>query len=132
MSVKDKLDKEQLELKEYIDTENFDNINFGKSPNDLVFLFKAIKADNDNRRKENSDLRKMLDFESEKLHKSVSDGDTMMKSLLDKEKDELSRKLDEQEKLAKAPQGSRPESPTDSYNSESITLGGSLGLCSSD
>ena len=100
--IQDKLDKEQLELKEYIDTENFDNINFGKSPNDLVFLFKAIKADNDNRRKENSDLRKMLDFESEKLHKSVSDGDTMMKSLLDKEKDQLSRKLDEQEKLAKA------------------------------
>ena len=35
-----------------------------------------------------------------------------------------------QEKLANAPQGSRPDSPTLSF--ESITLGGSLGLCSSD
>ena len=68
----------------------------------MVFLFKAIKADNDNRRKENNDLRKMLDFESEKLQKSVSLGDTNMKCLLDKEKDELNRKLEEQERLAKA------------------------------
>ena len=35
-----------------------------------------------------------------------------------------------QKKLANAPQGSRPDSPTDSLSFETITLGGSLGILS--
>ena len=65
-----------------------------------------------------------------------------MDDLIDQEKGPFSEPMENlvpipidnqiQEKLAKAPQGSRPESPTDSYNSESISLGASLGICTSE
>ena len=98
--IKMKMDREQLDLKEYIDQENFDGLDVGKHPNDTIFLFKSMKLENDRRKRENDELQSILLKDKQELQNSLMDGDKKMQSLLDKETEAVRRRLEDQARLA--------------------------------
>ena len=98
--IKMKMDREQLDLKEYIDQENFDGLDVGKHPNDTIFLFKSMKLENDRRKRENDELQSILLKDKQELQNSLMDGDKKMQSLLDKETEDVRRRLEDQARLA--------------------------------
>ena len=99
--IADKLNKEQFELKDFIEKEYSDTEDIGASPNDIVFLFKSIKNENKRMRKEKDDLQKMLDRETKDLQCCLTEGDQKMKDMMEKEAEEVRRRLDDQDRLTR-------------------------------
>ena len=69
-----------------------------ESSNELIELFDKVKKELDARKKENEELRDLLNFEKENLIVNFSRGNSEVRDLLEREKEDLKKKLDDQRK----------------------------------
>ena len=72
-----------------------------ESSNELIVLFDKVKKELEARKRENEELRDMLNKEAENLFVSFSRGNSEVRDLLEKEKEELQKKLEDQNKKSK-------------------------------
>jgi len=69
-----------------------------ESSNELIELFDKVKKELDARKRENEELRDLLNFEKENLIVNFSRGNSEVRDLLEREKVELKKRLDDQRK----------------------------------
>ena len=67
-----------------------------ESSNELIELFDKVKKELAARKKENEDLRQLLSEETESLFVNLSRGNSEVRDLLERERDELARRLEDQ------------------------------------
>ena len=67
-----------------------------ESSNELIELFDKVKKELAARKKENEDLRQLLSEETETLFVNLSRGNSEVRDLLERERDELARRLEDQ------------------------------------
>ena len=67
-----------------------------ESSNELIELFDKVKKELAARKKENEDLRQLLSEETETLFVNLSRGNSEVRELLERERDELARRLEDQ------------------------------------
>ena len=69
-----------------------------ESSNELIELFDKVKKELDARKKENEELRDLLNIEKENLIVNFSRGNSEVRDLVEREKEELKKKLEDQRK----------------------------------
>ena len=100
--IKKNLSDERKELKDYIESENLGELAVaGKSDNsnDVVLLFRSLKAENERRKQENDLLKKQLEAEKAELSGALNKSETELEKLreqLARDRSQLKSQLDSQ------------------------------------
>ena len=69
-----------------------------ESSNELIFLFDKVKKELEARKRENEELRALLNTETENLFASFSRGNSEVKDMLEKEREDFKQRLNDQNK----------------------------------
>ena len=96
--IKENLSNERKELKDYILSESFGDqpVKSDEKSNDVVRLFRAMKEENDRRKRENDLLKNLLEKEREQLQGALSKNESGLKDLMSKNRADLKQELENQ------------------------------------
>jgi len=106
-----KLNEEQAKLEEKLEADAKEKIRQQQEleekltrneeeKNEILQLYEKMRRENEARKKENEDLRNLLDQDKEDLFLSFSRGTSEVRDLLEKEKANLTKKIEHQNKTA--------------------------------
>ena len=96
--IKENLSNERKELKDYIDSESFgdETLKSDGNSNDVVRLFRAMKEENERRKRENDLLKDLMAQERKQLEGALSKNESGLKDLMTKNRADLKQELENQ------------------------------------